>query len=87
MKIRFKLIENTPQIIRKVNLFQSVITPLLPLSVNIQSIDMLPMANKNTHKNFQLKQNQIDQSMKLSIWGVECGEDITKVPHSRIRTR
>ena len=32
-------------------------------------------------KKFQLKRNKIDQSMALSIWGVECGEDITKVSY------
>ena len=38
------------------------------------------MGNKNTHKKIQLKRIQIHQSMTLSIWGVECGEDITQVP-------
>ena len=45
------------------------------------------MCIKITQKKFQLKRNKIDQSIALSIWGIECGENIvdwreyfTKVP-------
>ena len=53
--------------------------PLLPLFMTIVKVNIIHVGNKNTHKKFQLKQSQIDQSMTLSIWNVECGEYITKV--------